>query len=221
MKKTLLSLAVASLVCASMAEARLFVGVEGGYTAQKSYDTGLNNRASTFLFSMPSTSVISDALDKGSKGYSLGVTLGTEDVGSIFGTRWYLGAGYTSVSKDFAGKSWSREYIDASVGFDLILNFFNNGSSSFGIFGGVSADYHYWLNSSDYKEEYFATFSKHIFDFSGKAGITTMLAKHNRLEVFAKLPIASMSITDSKEAILGGNHSPANVTFGASYKFIF
>ena len=221
MKKTLLSLTVASLVCASMAEARFFVGVEGGYTAQKSYDTGLDSRASTFLFSMPSTSIISDALEKGSKGYSISGVIGTEDVGSIFGTRWYLAGGYTSVSKDYAGKSWSREYIDASVGFDLILNFFNNGSSSFGIFGGVSADYHYWLNSSDYKEDVVIDYSKHIFDFSGKAGITTLLAKHNRLEVFAKLPIASMSITNSKEAVLGGNHSPANVTFGASYKFIF
>lgn len=220
MKKTLLSLTVASLVCASMAEARLFVGVEGGYTAQRTYKTALDS-LSTFNFTMPSTSVISDALDKGSKGYSLGVTLGTEDVGTIFGTRWYLGAGYTSVSKDFEGKSWSREYIDASVGFDLILNFFNNGNTSFGIFGGVSGDYHYWLNSSDYKENVVIDYSKHIFDFSGKAGITTLLGGHNRLEVFAKLPIASMNISNSKEVVLGGTYAPANVTFGASYKLVF
>lgn len=220
MKKTLLSLAVASLACASMAEARFFVGVEGGYTAQKSYKTGLD-RLSSINFSMPSSSIISDTLDKGSKGYSLGVTIGTEDVGTIFGTRWYLGAGYTSVSKDYEGKNWSREYIDASVGFDLILNFFNNGNTSFGIFGGVSTDYHYWTNSKDYSENLAIQYSKHILDFSGKAGVTTLLGGHNRLEVFAKLPIASMNMTNSKEAILGGTYSPANVTFGASYKLVF
>lgn len=33
MKKTLVGLATASLLCAGVAQARFFVGVEGGYTA--------------------------------------------------------------------------------------------------------------------------------------------------------------------------------------------
>lgn len=221
MKKTLVGLATASLLCAGVAQARFFVGVEGGYTAQHSYQTGLES-TSTLNFALPKTSIIYDALKDGSKGYSVGMSIGTEDVGGIFGTRWYLGAGYTSVSKDDQqGVKWSRNYIDASAGFDMILNFYNSGTTSFGIFGGVSADYHYWLNSSDYKEEFFATFSKHILDFSGKAGVSTLLGGHHRMELYAKLPIASLNVSDSKEIVLGGNYSPASVSFGASYKFVF
>lgn len=220
MKKKLLSLAAASLICGTMAEARFFVGVEGGYTAQQSYETGLKS-ASTLNFALPKTSIISDAIKDGSQGYSVGLMLGTEDVGKIFGTRWYLGAGYTSVSKDFSGKKWSREYIDASFGFDMLLNFYNSGTTSFGIFGGVSMDYHYWLNSADYKESEILTFSKHILDFSGKAGVSTLLGGHHRMELYAKLPIASLNVSNSKEVVLGGKYSPASVSFGASYKFVF
>lgn len=220
MKKTLLSLAAASLICGTVAEARFFVGVEGGYTTQHLYETALDG-LSTFNFTFPSPSIIGDALDKGMQGYSLSVMIGSEDVGKIFGTRWYLGGGYTSVSKDVAGKNFSREFIDASLGFDMILNFYNSGTTSFGIFGGVSMDYHYWLDGSDHNIDKVLGMSEHMFDFSGKAGITTLLANHHRLEVYAKLPIGSMNISDSKEVVLGGVYAPANVSFGASYKFVF
>lgn len=220
MKKTLLSLAAASLICGTMAEARLFVGVEGGYTTQHFYDTALDS-LSTFNFTFPTPTVIGDALDRGAQGYSFSAMIGSEDVGSIFGTRWYLSAGYTSVSKEFAGQTWTREFVDAGLGFDMILNFYNSGTTSFGIFGGVSMDYHYWLNGSDHNVDKVIEMSEHMFDFAGKVGFTTLLANHHRMEIFAKLPIGSMNISDSKEVVLGGIFAPANVTFGASYKFVF
>lgn len=220
MKKTLVGLATASLLCAGVAEARFFMGVEGGYTTQHFYRTALNG-ASTFNFTLPSPSVIGKAINEGAKGYSFSAMIGSEDIGNIFGTRWYLGGGYTSVSKEILGKKVTRDFVDASLGFDMILNFYNSGTTSFGVFGGVSMDYHYWLNASDHGVDKTPLMSEHIFDFAGKAGITTLLANHHRMEIYAKLPIGSLNVSNSKETVLGGFFAPANVSFGASYKFVF
>ncbi|HIY43597.1 MAG TPA: hypothetical protein IAA23_01005 [Candidatus Helicobacter avistercoris] len=47
MKKKLLSLAIASIVCSGIAEARFYIGIEGGYTGgakdAKKHNAQLNN----------------------------------------------------------------------------------------------------------------------------------------------------------------------------------
>lgn len=213
MKKKLLSIVLASCALVSMVQARTYVGIEGGYSATTAYDSGL--KPNSFGFAVPATSVISNALKNGPRGFSVSGVFGSEDFyGKYFGTRWGVSAGYTQIiaREDASNK---REVIDAGLSFDLMLNFINTGSFSFGIFGGVSGDYHYSLTKAD---EGF--FSRHMFDFSGRAGVTTMLANHHRFEFFAKLPVASMHAA-SNEAKLGGVLGFARTTFGASYKFVF
>ena len=217
MKKKLLGIVLASCALISMAQARFYVGVEGGYSVQYGHPSGLGDAANSFGFYAPATSLISEALKVAPHGFSVGAVFGTEDFyGKYFGTRWGISAGYTQIAdrKDAEAKLGS---VDAGLNFDLMLNFVNNGSFSFGVFGGVSADYHYVLNID--KNNPFS--SAHLFDFSGRTGVTTMLADHHRIEFVAKLPIASMSATSSTKYELGGSIVPAKITFGASYKFVF
>ncbi|WP_027327204.1 outer membrane beta-barrel protein [Helicobacter pametensis] len=212
MNKKLLGVVMASCAVVSMAQARFYVGIEGGYSAQSAYDTKTSGK-NTFGATYSGTGVLSKALDNGARGYSVGGVLGTESFfGKYFGLRWGVGAGYTSVSKD----KHNFNTVDAGVSLDLLLNFYNNGSFSFGVFGGASADYHYVLDGR------YAGSSEHLLDFSGKVGLSTMMAKHHRVEFYAKLPISSMNVTDSKGSfVLGGAYAPARTTLGASYKFVF
>lgn len=60
MKKKLLSLAVASIVCSGIAEARFYIGIEGGYTGgakdTKKHNAQLNN----VYFLIPGSSTLGD-----------------------------------------------------------------------------------------------------------------------------------------------------------------
>lgn len=216
MKKKILSVVLASCALASMAQARFYIGIEGGYSTQSAYDSKTSGK-NTFGVTYAGTGVIGNALNSGYSGYSVGGVLGTEDFfGKYFGTRWGLGAGYTSVSKTENGSTHTFNSVDAGLSVDLLLNFYNNGSFSFGIFGGASADYHYVLSGR------WSGLNEHLMDFSGRVGVTTMMAKHHRIEFMAKLPIASMNVTNSSSNyVLGGALAPARTTFSASYKFVF
>lgn len=204
MKKKLLTAVLASGVLASMVQAKFYVGIEGGYSVESQYKTGLSKNSVSF--SVPSTNVISNAFKNETKGYSVAGVFGTEDFyGKYFGTRWGVSAGYTQVSI----KDAQNRYVDAGLNLDLMLNFINTGSFSLGVFGGVSGDYHYQLDVS-----------RHLLDFNGRVGLSTLITSHHRLEFVAKLPIASMNAA-GQSTYLGADVVPARTSLGASYKFIF
>ncbi|WP_104697471.1 MULTISPECIES: outer membrane beta-barrel protein [unclassified Helicobacter] len=214
MKKKILSLALASLSLASIAQARFFVGIEGGYTVTSFNATSMKANRSGAYATAFGPSLLTDAF-KDSYGYSAALTLGTEHFfGNYFGVRSAIFGGYTYANKKIGNTKIGSDFIDAGLNLDLIVNAFNNGQTSFGIFGGVEAGYHYWLNKNS---AYKSVASNNLMDFSGRVGISMLLGGHNRLELLAKIPFASVGFGSS----LGGTTVPLNVTVGVGYKVVF
>lgn len=222
MKRIIFAILGVALLC-SFAQARLYLGVEGGYSVQKQFDA-------PNIFNVPNTDVIANSFKNGAKGYSLAFVLGGESFyGRYFGTRFGLSAGYTALTQDMSDVSEGAEstkekfsYIDAGLELDLIVNFYNNSGYSIGVFGGVDAKYHYRLENissgNDVDSIVGALFgsSKHLLDFSGRVGITTLLANHHRLDLMFRLPIAS-----TNALLIGGSVLPARTTASLGYKFVF
>lgn len=225
MNKKILGLALAGLSVASIAQARFFMGLEGGYTTTSLEETSMKEDKANFYASAYGPKIVTDTFKNGARGYSAALTLGTENFfGNYFGIRSAVFGGYTSTSKKIYGLNKEFNLIDAGLSFDLMLNFFSNGNSSFGIFGGAEAGYHYWYNKKDFGSDILynsSDVSKHLLDFSGRFGISTLVGGHHRIELFTKVPFASMGFSSSSEAKLGGLAVPLNVSVGASYKFVF
>lgn len=223
MNKKILGLALAGLSVASIAQARFFMGLEGGYSTTNIKETAMKEGKAGFYASAYGPGLITDAFKNGARGYNAALTLGTESFfGNYFGIRSAIFGGYTSTSKKINGLAKEANFIDAGLNFDLLLNFFSNGNSSFGIFGGAEAGYHYWYNKKDFGNLHNQNeVSKHLLDFSGRFGISTLFGGHHRIELLAKVPFTSMGFNSSSEAKLGGLVVPLNVSVGASYKFVF
>lgn len=208
--KRLLALVFATLSLASVASAKFYIGIEGGYLGQS------GTFENTSGFHTVSTSAIGDII-KGDKPYGKGFAvagiLGQEANFGIVGLRWGLGLGYSTVDFD-DGSSWKQEMFSTEVSFDLILNFVNKGNFSFGAFGGIGTQYQLSLNSHPGLD------AVHTLGFDGRVGLTTLMARHHRLEVFTKLPFAYVTnkIEAGDKQILVGN---TKSFIGASYKYVF
>lgn len=174
MKAKLLSLAAASLICGSVAEAKFYLGIEGGYTA----GAGILNpvslgKSNEVKFVSSSISSISNAFKTDKKtvgtgglleaepyqGYSVGINFGSEHLflRDYLGLRWGVGVGYTSVSGKYTsidrangdiGAKLEAKYsfLDTNLSFDLLVNFYSSHSFGIGVFGGAELGYHYMLS---------------------------------------------------------------------------
>lgn len=216
MKKKLFAIILASASFISLAQARFYLGVEGGYATQglpMVQESGKGIETHTI-----SPKALGDLIKDGAKGYSLGVVFGTESFfGRYVGVRWGLGLGYSSTEKDLYdnGKKYEQELktFNSNLSLDLMINFINNGNFSFGVFGGVGAEYQYFTNVSNP--------NWHSLDFEGRVGLSTLLGGHHRVEVFARLPFADLSskYTQGDNNLFA--YSTSKAVFGASYKFVF
>lgn len=216
MTKRLFLFILAFVSMFSVAQARFYLGVEGGFASQGM--SAVQEKGKGLEAHIISTSNLGSLIKDGAKGYSVGIVLGTENFFSkYFGLRWGLGVSYASTQKDVEENGKSRKFnlntIASDLSFDLMLNFYNNGSSSFGIFGGVGAEYQYFIEASNPRW--------HALGFEGRVGLSTLLGGHHRVELFAKIPFAEMSAKYSTgdSHLLAYNVSKA--VFGASYKFVF
>lgn len=209
--KRLLALVFATLSLASVASAKFYIGIEGGYLGQTS------TFAEKSGFHTVSTNTIGDII-KGDtafygKGFAVAGILGQEANFGIVGLRWGLGLGYSTVDFD-DGVNWNQEMFSTELSFDLILNLVNKGNFSFGFFGGIGTQYQLALNS------YTGIDNVHTLGFDGRVGVTTLIAKHHRMEVYAKLPFAYVTNTveaGDKQVLLGN----AKSFIGGSYKYVF
>ncbi|RDU71435.1 outer membrane beta-barrel protein [Helicobacter brantae] len=171
MKKKLLSLAVASLVCGSVAEARFYVGVEGGYTSASGILDPLKfGESNKINFNTIPASEIKNAFKSMKrnvqngvlevdpyKGYSIGVNFGSEHLflRDYLGFRWGASVGYSNMSGKYISVDNSGDigakiegkysFLDTGLSLDLMTNFYSSQSFAIGIFGGAELDYHYML----------------------------------------------------------------------------
>lgn len=216
MTKRLFLFILAFVSMFSVAQARFYLGVEGGFASQGL--SSVQTKGKGLGVNTISTSGLGDLIRDGAKGYSISIVFGTENFFTkYFGARWGLGVGYTSTEKDLVENGKKKEFelntVTSNLSFDLMLNFFNNGSCSFGIFGGVGAEYQYFTDTSRPRW--------HALGFEGRVGLSTLLGEHHRVEVFARLPFAEVSakVAQGDDHFLVYNVSKAVV--GASYKFVF
>lgn len=204
------------MLFASMLQARFYIGIENGYTAQGI--PALQTKGKGIEFHTILTSTLKDILKNGATGYNISLVLGSESFyGRYFGLRWGLGAGYSSTEIEFKenGKKYELELqgILADMNVDMIINIVNTGSFALGFFGGAGINYEFFTSSGNPK--------LHALGFNGRAGVTTLLANHHRVELFAKIPFMDLSskfIPSDKNAFVSGAQQ---ISFLASYKFVF
>lgn len=205
--KKLLAIVFAALSFASVASAKFYVGIEAGYLGQTGMFGDKNG------FHTVSTGNIDDIISNAGKGFAFAGILGQEANFGIVGLRWGLGLGYGTVEFDDGCSNCKQETFSTELSFDMILNFVNKGNFSFGIFGGIGAQYQLALESYDGLD------NVHTLGFDGRVGVTTLMARHHRVEVYAKLPFAYVTQYEAgdKQALLGN----AKSFIGASYKYVF
>lgn len=214
MKKKLLSLAVVSLVCGSVAEARFYVGVDLGYSGAMAYGGGSGmyygvpeTKALEYIFkTIKETNNGVSATMEPFMGFNASVNFGAEDfyLNNYLGFRWGASVGYTTLSQTTEFKrqatygtetsSIIEEYnfLDFGLSLDMIVNLWSSESSSIGVFGGVEGEYHYFLSGKcdDYSAKIYQTFKGiHSYGVNGRVGISTLIASHHRVDLTAKLPI--------------------------------
>lgn len=242
MKAKLLSLAVASLICGSVAEARFYLGVDLGYTGGMSYGRGegmyygdvktqdLQHMFKSYSASNGTESVKADPF----MGFNASVNFGTENfyLNNYLGFRWGGSIGYTTVSQKTEYKSKQTygtatasvieeyNFLDFGLSLDAILNLWSNGRYSVGVFGGVEGEYHYFLNGSydDYVSKIYESFkSIHSFGVNGRVGLSALFAEHHRVDFTAKLPIL---IAGNNQTYASASYL-AKSSFDIGYKYVF
>lgn len=249
MKKKILSLVVSSLVCTGLAEAKFYIGIEGGYTGGAKDTAKHKAQLNSSYFFTPGSGTLADMFKNNTytsngeiaeiepwKGFNVAINLGSEHffINNYLGVRWGASVGFTEIMQnsketDTSGSvsyTDSLGYIDTGLSLDLMINFVSHSNFSFGIFGGVEGDYHYLLianqkNSLTNKTESFLSdiTSRHSIDFSGRVGLSTLIEKHHRIDLTAKLPIGYIVAgSDNKVKIASG---PLKASFNVGYKYIF
>lgn len=225
MKAKLLSLAAASLICGSVAEAKFYLGIEGGY----------NGSVSEFSYEdkVTSSSLSQKLKEQGVVG---NLVLGTEHFfgSQYFGLRWGLFGGYGSAWGKLYGEKTRLDTISFGGSFDLFGNFVAKENFMTGIFAGVEYAYTLlrpkdefvlgktyttsignWSQSADY----YVSNKTAVNTVAVRVGLSTRVAKHHRFEVMAKIPMMLSENTSSYQ-FTSNNVKKIDDTFKFTYKYI-
>lgn len=254
MKKQLLSLTVASLVCTGIAQANFYIGIEGGYTggALDSKSANYDTQTNSSYFLIPGSDTLKNTFQTVTRGdsqnslevkpwmgYNIAINLGSEHffANNYLGVRWGASVGFTEIMQDFTVKDTggsnsytnTRAYIDAGLSFDLMINLISRSNFSFGVFGGVEANYHYLVINdredltknkiTDLLKSSTATPSRHSIDVLGRVGLSTLIAKHHRIDLTAKLPIGYVMAGSNNNTKIA--RDVIKTSFNVGYKYVF
>ncbi|ANV97980.1 hypothetical protein BBW65_03830 [Helicobacter enhydrae] len=193
----------------AMLEARLYVGFEAGYSTQGIQTAEAPNNFSVSAITLNS---LADSLENQSRGYTLNLVFGNEHiVANVFGSRIGVGVGYTQTHDQT-----DYRFVDLSLNGALMLDLYNDGNYSAGIFGGAEVGYQYVM-----REKPIATQSPHLLNLYGNTGFSFLIARHHRLDFVAKLPLSSVSFFDGKQMLIGGKRVFVRTSFLGSYKYVF
>lgn len=153
----------------SLTQAKMFVGVDGGYSLYGRSPSGDILKSSVWNNQKP-------------RGWYAGLNIGSEFLANdYFGFRVILDGGYSN------GLNVSQvKIISGSLNTDMLVNFVATGSFSLGIFVGAGAGYDYVVLGNHAKFS-----SVPIF---GRAGITMGLGENSRIDITARPPIISYKL---------------------------
>lgn len=225
MKTKLLSLAAASLICGSVAEAKFYLGIEGGY----------NGSVSEFSYEDKVTpSSFSKKLKE--QGVVGNLVLGTEHFfgSGYFGLRWGIFGGYGVAWGEIDEFKTRLDTISFGGSFDLFTNFVAKENFMTGLFAGVEYAYTLlrpkdefvlgktyttnigtWSHSADY----YVSNKTAANTVAVRVGLSTRFAKHHRFEIMAKVPIM-LSENTSGFQFTSNNVVKIDDTFKFTYKYI-
>lgn len=212
MKKLLAVSLVSVSLCATLAQAKFFIGVEGGY------DTGfpgfgdIKNKRWHF-----GTNAFDGYSSIRYHGWTAGINLGTEhNLGDSFALRWLFGANYGEYFAGFTllGNGFQSFTFDLAI--DGIYNFIKTNSTSFGVFVGLGTRLDqfgiYLFEATDFATQEHNTGTS--LAFLGRVGLTFGLGEHHRFDATAAIPFTSMTMRD-----YGPVYNSLRVTLG--YKYLF
>ena len=224
MKKVILTGLVSVALSATLAEAKFFVGVQGGYDMSRAVD--IAGGSNPFITSAVIGTRGFEGVDYQS--WKVGINLGNEWLfNNYFGLRWFFGVNYGQFIK-YADINYSDLNISAShlanmeFGLDALVNVVNTGGFSLGFFFGIAGQYNVWLDEANVLTELVAMSTgneatggnlRMYMTLLGRAGITIGLGEHSRIDLGASMPIISGGVINN------ALYNP--IQFTAGYKFLF
>ncbi|STQ86732.1 outer membrane beta-barrel protein [Helicobacter muridarum] len=215
MKKLLVAGLISFSLSASLAEARFFLGVEGGWGKG---ETTFENKVVKYGEFTNS---------KAMHGWLALLNIGGEWMfNEMIGMRTFLSLGYGQ--NYFVEKTFHD--IELGINADMILDLYNNGSFSFGLFGGIGSGY----NSTFEKFGFAGIIIGTNIPIYGRAGLTFGLGENSRVDLTTYLPIASYNVIGFKGGLgelsegdindlnkfgIAGAYNP--IRFTLAYRYIF
>lgn len=192
MKKLL----VIGALSVAVAQAGVFVGVQGGYDVAAGYADGGKTNAPLY-----------DGRTRDS-GWSVGANAGYELGAGLFGARAYLQVDY---SRWINADSWHN--IDVDVNVDALFNFVDSDAFGIGLFAGVGVGYqHYTFSIAG------VDFNTNNLPLFARVGLTFKLLGHSRIDVGAKLPIVGWNLDDR---LIDTRTVYAPLKVQLAYRFLF
>ncbi|STP11917.1 outer membrane protein [Helicobacter mustelae] len=204
MKKILLSLLLLGATI-NFAQARFFVGVDGGYSLDH-------------LYKYKNNKIVESA--KGD-GFNIGLNLGTEHYfgqSEIVGLRWLLMGGY---GQNFIENiTLHLSNFNVNLALDLLIDVikFDN-DSALTLFGGLQGGL-LGILSKEMQEgntSLRALNNQNLFSFQGRVGLSLRITKHHRFEFSFYTPVYSFYMFSDTPPNAFAN----NIKMTLGYKFLF
>lgn len=153
----------------SLTQARMFIGVDGGYNVYGRSLSGDTFKSSVWHNQKPN-------------GWYAGLNFGSEFLANdYFGFRVFVDGGFSK------GLNISQITIaSAGLNADMLVNFVATSSFSLGVFVGAGAGYEYVMLGSN------ARFSS--IPVYGRVGVTMGLGQNSRIDITARPPIVSYQL---------------------------
>lgn len=215
------------LASSSLLWGRFYMGIEGGYLRDSNVYEYTDKSGID-----PEPNWIKEFIGNGA---IANLILGTEHFygSQYFGLRWGVFAGYGFTQSKNAHQEWGKvnlNIISAGTNFDMFFNFYVSDKAMSGIFVGLEYDFLLLQPSKEVKagekatpptllQDIYVSNKTFANDISARLGFSTLVSKHHRFEIMAKVPFIIQ--TNSKQVVLEWNNIIADDrTYTYAYEFI-
>lgn len=242
MKKNLFLTLIILSTFTSLASARFFLGIDGGYSMDKVDAKALYTQGGIIGDAIYPPFDIGKMYDGG--GGIIGVNLGTEhhfDENNYIGFRWFLSGKYGRTKLvdryKLVGEEYPSTFLGFRIGLDLLLDVIKfNKYNSVGFFGGIAGEFiglrsdgRTCSNPQTHCVYYGGDGGKpaRLIEFgnllaSARIGLSVFLANHHRIEFVTELPIFTYGIRTPTPVLDNDvNYSYKPIQFMLGYKLIF
>lgn len=233
-------------VLSSFVWGNFYIGVEGGYLRSKSIYIFEDKSGKTTTDQQPSwsKSVVGN-------GGVVNLTLGTEHffANNYVGVRWGIFGGYGFTQSrghisELGSVDVNLSILSAGANFDILVNFYVQEHLTSGLF--IGAEYDFTLLRPDCvveigerkaqtypKEDMMVGNKTHSSNAVVRVGLSTLIAKHHRIELLAKIPVWTQKYSEhfilpDNQHVLNGQRDNRKYTFKyeylqalLSYKYVF